>query len=708
MLLVRDLKKKQKPLKIKRSQSKQNYKSFSKKKERNTKAIVEKRYYVLIGILIIGMVALLLDLFYIQVIKNKYYVKKVEQLNTKIIEGPSTPRGRIYDRNHKLLVDNVPVKTIYYKKQIGTRVQDEIEIAYKLAEILEIDFSTLKERELKKFWIKLNTTEAKQKITEQEWQQLEERKITSDDIEALELERITEEELEQLQEIDQEAAYIYTLMNKGYSYSEKVIKNKSVTDEEYAKVSENAEALKGVNTRLDWERTYPYGTTFKTILGTISSSESGIPYELKDDYLAQGYSLNDRVGTSYLEYQYEQYLKGTKNKYQVLANGEYQLIEEGSRGNDIVLTIDIELQKAVEAILEEQLLIAKKEPNTKYYNRSFVIISNPNTGEILAMAGKQIVERDGEYQFYDYTHGVATSPVVVGSVVKGASHIVGYNTGALKIGEVRQDECIKIASTPLKCSWTNLGTLDDLTALKQSSNTYQFKTAIKVGGGHYVYNGPLTLNLEAFDIYRNTFAEFGLGVKTGIDLPVESVGYKGKNDVSGLLLDFAIGQYDTYTPIQLSQYISTIANGGNRLQPHLLKAVYAPTEEKLTELIYEQEPIILNTVNTEKQYLDRVKQGFKMVVEKNGTGYYSIDPSLNGAGKTGTSQSVIDVDGDGVAETQTITTTFAGYIPYDNPVMSMVVVSPDSFYQSTSLNYEYPVNRKISYEVSKKFFEIYK
>lgn len=696
--------KKPKPLKISKSQSKQTYKSFNKKKERNITSIVEKRYYVLIGIIIIGMSILLSDLFYVQVIKNKYYIKRVEQLNTKITYGTSVPRGRIYDRNHKLLVDNVPVKSIYYKKPSGISAKEEIELAYKLSELLSVDFKQLKENELKTFWIRQNKEKAKAKITEQEWKQLEERKIKNEDIEQYQLERITEEELKNYMDNDKEAAYIYTLMNKGYSYSEKVIKNEEVTDEEYAKVSENTSKLKGIGTRLDWERTYPYNDSFKTILGTVSTSEKGIPYELKDDYLAQGYSLNDRVGTSYLEYQYENYLKGKKNKYQVLANGEYKLLEEGSRGNDLILTIDIELQQAIEKILEEQLIKAKKEPNTMYYNRSFVIIADPNTGEILAMVGKQIIDNNGTYEFHDYTPGVLTSPVVVGSVIKGASHIVGYNTGALKIGEVRNDACIKIAATPLKCSWAMYGNINDLYALKYSSNTYQFRTAMKVGGGNYIYDGPLSINKEAFTTYRDTFAQFGLGVKTEIDLPVESLGYKGDSTLSGHLLDFAIGQYDTYTPIQLSQYISTIANGGKRLKPYLLKEVYNPSKEQ----IYKTEPTVLNEVKTDKIYMDQIKEGFKMVMERNGTGYYSVDPSFNAAGKTGTSQSFMDTDLDGVVDTETITTTFAGYIPYDNPVMSIVVVSPDSFYQSTGLNYEYPVNRKISYEVSKKFFEIYR
>lgn len=652
------------------------------------------------------MSVLLLDLVYVQLFKNKYYMKKVEALNTRIVEGSSAPRGRIYDRNHKLLVDNVPVKTIYYKKQTGITTKEEIELAYTLAQVLEINTSSLKEQELKKFFIKSNPEKAKSKITEEEWEKLKTRELTKEDIENKELERITKEELDCYQELDKKAAYFYTLMNKGYSYSEKVLKNKDVTDVEYAKIVELN--LKGVNVRLDWERSYPYETTFRSILGTVSSAESGIPYELKDDYLAKGYSLNDRVGTSYLEYQYEEYLRGKKNIYQILSNGEYQLIEEGNRGNDIVLTIDIELQQMVEKVLEEQLLIAKKSPNTKYYNRSFVVITDPNTGDILAMAGKQIIEKNGEYLFYDYTPGVVTAPVVVGSVIKGASHIVGYNTGALKIGEKRTDECIKVAGTPLKCSWRSFGLIDDLLALKYSSNTYQFRTAMKVGGGYYTYDGPLTLNPEAFATYRNTFHEFGLGVKTEIDLPVESVGLVGNDKETGLLLDFAIGQYDTYTPIQLSQYISTIANGGNRVKPHLLKEVYDSKEESLTKKIFEFEPVILNKVNTEEQYLNRVKEGLKIVMERNGTGYTSMNLNLKPAGKTGTSQSILDTDGDGIGDTETITSTFAGYAPYDNPVMTIVVVSPDSYYQNSASDYEYPVTRKISNEVSKKFFEIWR
>ena len=197
------MEKKPKPLKIRKSQRKQTYKSLKHKEERNIESIVKKRYYVLIIVVVIAITILLLDLFYVQMVQNKYYTQKVKELSTKIIEGSSVPRGRIYDRNHKLLVDNVPVKTIYYKKPAGMSQKEEIELSYALSDILELDISSLKESDLRTFWMKSHVTEAKNKITEKEWKNLEERKITNEQIETLQKERITIEELEALNEKDE-------------------------------------------------------------------------------------------------------------------------------------------------------------------------------------------------------------------------------------------------------------------------------------------------------------------------------------------------------------------------------------------------------------------------------------------------------------------------------------------------------------------------
>jgi len=677
------------------------------KKYKDIKETIEKRYNILIGIITVVTVFLFVNLFYIQVIEGKEYEERLIELTQNIIEGNTAPRGRIYDRNYKLIVDNEPNKVILYKKPNGVTTSEELENAYILSDLINVPITKLTEDMLRNFWVKKYETKADEKITDDELQQLEERKLTVTDIENLKLERVTEDELNSFNERDKEAAYIYYLMNKGYSYSEKIIKNKEVSDEEYALVASKVDTLRGFDTRLDWNRTYLYGNTLRTILGSVSSSETGIPAELKDYYLEKGYILNDRVGTSYLEYMYDDYLKGKKDIYQVSNNGDKTLIEEGSRGNDIVLTIDITLQQAVEEIIMDELLKAKSEPNTEYYDSAFVVITDPSTGEVLAMAGKQIVKTNSEYTFLDYTPGIITTPVTVGSVVKGASHIVGYNTGALKVGEKRYDNCVKLAGAPEKCSWKYLGLLDDISALKQSSNTYQFYTAMKVGGLAYTYNSPFKVSNDAFSIYRNTFSEFGLGVKTGIDLPNEITGYIGTKSEGGLLLDFAIGQYDNYTTMQLSQYIGTIATNGNRIEPHLLKEVYSSQSDKLTDLIYKTETKVLNQVNTKQEYLDRVKLGFQAVLDYGGTGSGYIDKKYKPAGKTGTSQSFLDTDGDGIIDKETVTNTFVGYAPYDNPKVTFTVVSPDIYHYDNNSTYQTYANKRITNRISQKYFELY-
>jgi cell division protein FtsI/penicillin-binding protein 2 len=668
-----------------------------KKKQNKLEETIEKRYNILTMIIILLLLFLFGYLFYIQIVQKEKYTILLEENMINTYEGSTAPRGRIYDRNGKLLVDNEPVKVIYYKKTnlSGTK---EIELAYEILNHIDIDASKLTDRMIRDFWITKYKEEANKKITTEEWNELSLRKTTASKIEDLKRNRITEAEINELTELDKKAAYLYYLMNQGYSYLEKTIKNEGVTDEEYAYIATNASNLSGFNVRLDWNRTYPYNDTFKSILGTVKE----IPTNLKEEYLKKGYTLDDRVGISYLEYQYDDYLRGTKDVFEK-QNGKDVLIEEGTRGNDVYLTIDIDLQQKIDEILESELKKAKKEKNTKYYNKSYVVVVKPQTGEILAMSGKMIQETDDEYRIYDYTPGVFTSSVTVGSVIKGASHIVGYNTGALTIGETRNDTCVKLAATPLKCSWKSLGTLNDITALKYSSNTYQFYTAMKVSGYKYQYNGVFPLNEDAFKTYRTTFNEFGLGVLTGIDLPNETNGIVGNHDTAGLLLDFSIGQYDTYTPLQLAQYISTIANSGSRVQLHLLNKVVSSKDERE---IMNYEVTTLNTVSTEEKYIKRVQEGFEEVLKIGGTGYGYIDLKYKPAGKTGTSQSFVDSNGDGIVDKETLTHTFVAYAPTTSPEVAFVIVSPDVYYEESG-TYTTSVNKRIAKKVSDAYFELY-
>ncbi|MGM9876083.1 MAG: peptidoglycan D,D-transpeptidase FtsI family protein [Bacilli bacterium] len=686
---------------------KKSSKPINKKKKTNNKKlfeIMEMRFNIISIILCILFFIILGRVFYLQILEKDYYDEKLSYSTEKKIESSSAPRGRIYDRNYNLLVDNEAVKTIYYKKKTGIKTEEEIELAYIIANNIDIDYSNVNDVKIKNFYYKSHYDECRKKITDEEWDLYSKRKLDDNDIIDLIYERINDE-IAEYGEIDKKAAYIYYLMNKGYSYAEKIIKNKNVTEEEYAYISENIDNLKGFNTKLDWERVYLYGDTFKTILGSVSSNSQGIPSELADIYLKKGYSLDDRVGISYLEYQYEDYLKGTKATYRLLSDNSYELVSEGRRGNDIVLTIDINLQSYLDEMLSNEVYNAKGEVGTNYYNRSFVVISDPNTGEILAMSGKQVLNRDnGEKYVVDYTPGIVTLPITPGSVVKGASMMVGYKYGAINIGSVINDECIKIKDTPEKCSWRTMGNIDDIYALQYSSNVYQYKIAINVGGGTYEYNKGLSLDADAFKKYRDMYAEFGLGLKTGIDLPVESLGYMGTSKLPGHLLDFSIGQYDTYTPIQLSQYINTIANGGKRLKPYLLKEVYTPSDngDKFGSLIYKDSTTVQGTLSVDKKYIDRVREGFNAVVSR-GLGYGYMGYYTDSSGKTGTSQSFIDTDDDGKVDTETITSSFVGYSPSENPRMSIVVVSPDISIPNSSQSM---VTKRISANIVNKYFEL--
>ncbi len=664
---------------------------------------LNKKLDILEMVIIFLFLLLAYFLFKTIYLKEDFYKEKLNSLTNVIVYGESAPRGRIYDRNYNLLVDNIAVPIIYYKKVDKITKQEEIELIYEVIDKLELEYDKLKTRNLKEFYLVLCPNKGNEKITEEEWDKQKQRVLNSSDIENLKIARITDDELNTLSETDRKAAYLYYLMNQGYSYSEKIIKSSNVTDSEYAYFSENNYKLKGFDTKVNWERNYLYQDTLKKILGSVGS----IPKEEKESYLKKGYELTDIVGLSNIEKQYEDILKGTKAKYKKVASNKLVLLEDAKRGNDIVLSIDINLQKEVDSIIDRELIRAKGEANTKYLSKTYAIIQQPNTGEVLAISGREVIKQNQEYITYDITPYSLTDPMTPGSVIKGASMLVGYNTGAIQIGEYTTDECIKIKNLPAKCSSHRVGRLNDIIALAESSNVYQFKIAMKVGGATYSYNEPLTINPVAFDIYRNTFKEFGLGVKTEIDLPVESLGYSGTKTAPDLLLNFSIGQYDSYTPIQLSQYITTIASNGKRLKPHLLKEIHEATSyEELGKTLEIKEPVILNTVSTKEEYLKRVQEGFVAVMEV-GLGKKVMGNSPNPAGKTGTSESFIDTDKDGKIDTETTSNAFVGYAPSDNPTMTITVTSPDVEDPNTGYNYRTYMNRRIVRMISNKYFEMF-
>ena len=642
-----------------------------------------KKYYIIICLL---FEILTIRLFFIY--SNSDYYKDILEKKTLIyVNGSSAPRGRILDTNGKVLVDNIGVKTIYYNKLKEIDKNEEIEISYKLANILTINEAS--SDVLKEFWLVLNNN-GKELITDEEYELLNERKLTNDDLESKKRERITDEMLENFNYIDKKAANIYDLMNDGYNYSKKEIL-RNVAEEEYAKVIESN--IPGITGELSWERKYLYEDTLKNILGRVGS----IPKELKDEYLDNGYELTDIVGLSYLEYQYEEYLKGTKAKYLVNNDNTLTMVEEEKRGNDLVLSIDIDIQLKVEEILKDKILLGKKYPNTDYYKDSYALVSNPNTGNIIAIAG---IRHNSDDSWSDISLNNINKSFTVGSVVKAATIAVGYDNNLIEMGKYLNDGCVKLYLVPQKCSFKKLGKINDLTALAMSSNYYQYLIAIGITGNTYKPNIKLNANETHFQIYRDMLASFGLGVQTGIDLPNESIGIIGSTIADDLLLNLAIGQYDTYTPVEVLQYINSVATG-NRISLSLMKEI-----KDNDDIILKNEVNVLNKVALDDVYLNRIREGLKLVLSE-GTGKIYVNKKINAAGKTGTSESFYDSDNDGAVDVSTISSTFAGYFPADNPEYSVVVITPNISHNNGSNDTMYYGASKITKDITNYLSENY-
>ncbi|MBA1394609.1 penicillin-binding protein 2, partial [Lactobacillus sp. XV13L] len=176
--------------------------------------------------------------------------------------------------------------------------------------------------------------------------------------------------------------------------------------------------------------------------------------------------------------------------------------------------------------------------------------------------------------------GVINQAFVMGSAVKGAMVSGGLiNKVITPTNNVLPDTPVYLPGTPIKKSVYPVGTfgaLDAETALEVSSNIYMMHLAMNWVGAEYVPKVKIRMPDTAFDTIRHNFNMFGLGQKTGVDLPGEISGIQGRsfNDkgiiLSGSVLDLSYGNYDAYTPIQMVQYVSTIANGGYRMQPYVV------------------------------------------------------------------------------------------------------------------------------------------
>ncbi|KHE68395.1 penicillin-binding protein 2 [Halobacillus sp. BBL2006] len=690
------------------------------KKGLNKKSHLPFRLNVVFFIVFILFAAIILQLGVVQILNGEEAQDEIDRTENTTTNIP-VPRGEMYDRYGRVMVDNQPLYSITYTPPKGVQPEDRLELAQQLANYIDMDFENkLSERDLKEYFFLQNRDEITERIADKDTSDLD-----NGEIYQLQLDSIRKEEIDKYDDQTKEVIVIKKELDKAYALSPHTVKNANISEKEYSAVAEHLANLPGINVTADWEREYPFESTFRNYIGSITSTAQGVPRDDLDYYMSLDYSRNDRVGISGLEQQYEEVLRGTKEKvqYETDKNNnvvDSKIIREGERGKDLVLSIDMELQKKVDQIVQEELAnaIAKAPGDNQYLENSVAVVSNPNTGEILAISG-QTYNRNpekGESRFSDTSHQAVYNAYMPGSTVKGATILTGLHEGAITPGFGLNDKAITIGNGPPKSSYTpNIGWVNDISALQQSSNVYMYFVAMRLGGVYDMQYHRKSLNLQqgTFDKFLYNFNQFGLGVETGLDFPYEGTGVQGNPNQGGNILDFAIGQFSTYTAMQLNQYVSTIANGGDRIQPRLVKEIHGPSTqtEGLGPIYKDYSPKVLNQIEMDPDYIDRVQEGFREVFQTSqgtASSVFSKQPyaQYRMAGKTGTAQSekwLPKQNGDGYYPVETLNKTLIGYAPYDDPEVAFSVMTP---YVGVGATQTYNVSNNIGARIGKAYFEL--
>ncbi|GGK20681.1 penicillin-binding protein [Caldalkalibacillus thermarum] len=481
--------------------------------------------------------------------------------------------------------------------------------------------------------------------------------------------------------IDMDAKEILAKMEEGIFLTPHRIKT-NLTPEEMARVAEHLDQLPGVEIIVDSERNYVYDGVLDTLLGSVGP----ITAENRDYYLSRGYRLNEQVGRSGLELQYEEQLRGVPSESIITVDRTQRIIDHpieipGRRGNDLVLTIDVEFQQAIEEIIAKEIETNPDIPKDKPAEQPLFVALNPKTGEILGMSNNVFTYKVGSY--------------VPGSTVKMATVLAGLHEGIVTPHTVINDRPITIGRQTFR-SWKTLGSVDAVRALQLSSNIYMINIGLKMAGS---YSSDAVSRAQ--DQLREYYAQFGLGVPTGIDLPGESAGQifdSADYHLPGRLAHLTFGQLDQYTPLQLAQYVATIANGGYRMQPYLVKEIRRGTAEDdgIGEVIWRKEPRVLNRIEMSEEHLRTVQKGMEAVTAPGGTAYGMFgDFPVKVAAKTGTAQT----------ERPYNHTLLLGYAPADDPEIAFATLVPYS--QRAQTQTQSPAQR-ITKEILSVYFGLEK
>lgn len=466
-------------------------------------------------------------------------------------------------------------------------------------------------------------------------------------------------------------AGVYCDMEKrNFSSSSPFVMATNLNMEIISKIKEMHEEYPCAQVYTEPIREYVNGNTAAHILGRVGIINADEYASLKN----AGYGMTDSLGKLGAEKAFESYLKGTDGVNSIertVANGENKLIysKDPIPGNSVLLTLDLDLQKKAEQSLEEN--IRRLGGSGGSVSVGSVAVVDVNSGEILALASYPGYDPARYNEDFKQLSADPGNPLfnraLMGQYEPGSTYKILTAIAGLESGNLRPNETIQT-----KGLYRYLN--HDFTCLayrngRGNHGTINVSKAIEVSCNYFFYEVGKRTEIETIDSYAR---QFGLGEYTGIELKGEEskgmlAGPESREKNGGVwypgdTLQAAIGQSDNlFTPLQLANYIATLANGGTHYEAHLLKSVKSNTQHKMVE---EKIPVVTNKVEMQPANRDAVVKGMQDVSSSGTAAATFVNYPIKVAAKTGTAEVGRGNDN----------AVFVAFAPYDNPQIAVSVV----------------------------------
>lgn len=481
----------------------------------------------------------------------------------------------------------------------------------------------------------------------------------------------------------------YEMLIRGYSKLNPLYIAKDVSKESVAEIEERHGEFPGVTTSIEPMRRYIDAQLEAHVIGYVRGISSEEYATLKDE----GYKMNDIIGKNGIELAAEKYLRG-KDGVKTVEQDIWgkQTDELGGQpaipGNDVVLTLDTKLQKVAMESLEKNIAEIRQKGGKGNWGDAIAgaaVAIDVTNGEVLAMANypsydpSAFLEGADNKEAQSYIAGLfdpeneeaptlnraIQGTYIPGSTFKPMTAVAGLEEGIITPETVYYDPGVKdIAGWKFTCLEFRNG-LGAHGALK-------LNRAMETSCNIYFHELGYNTGIDNIDKWAK---HFGLGELTGIDIPFEAKGIRPNRDYKKKVFNddwrgadtaqIAIGQmYHLYTPIQIANYISTLANGGKKFKPHLIKRVlkYDGSVVLETEPEFEQIPVKPDTIKAIKPGMESVTTGVEGTAKE-----VFKDFPFTIAGKTGTPET-------GNEYKHSSNALFVCYAPADNPKIAVAVV----------------------------------